>query len=174
MRWIQADHWYNVHAVHGMRDSWRCGGPQHSRFITPTFINLAPREIGEEPKAKNQNVGFSHCPLHPGTAAGPAGSGRSSQGSVPFPRWAPQPVPAYGGGQSWLPSSQHKVPRPAGRPPPHLQFLSPRIPEPVHNIMLITISIPPFSSRCAAWCYNSKKENRKKFQNLFSKDIQIS
>lgn len=64
----------------------------------PPFINLAPREVGEEPKAKNQNVGFSHCPLHPGTAAGPAGPRRSSKGSVLFPRWAPQLVPAYGGG----------------------------------------------------------------------------
>lgn len=45
--------------------------------------------------------------------------------------------------------------------------------EPVHSRVLITICIPPLSSRCAGR-YNSGRENRKKFRNLFSKDIQIS
>lgn len=57
----------------------------------PPFTNLAPREVGDEPKAEDnvQNVSFSHCPLLPGIATGPAGPRGSMGGSVLLPATSP-------------------------------------------------------------------------------------
>lgn len=144
----------------------------------PPFINLAPRDVGEEPKAEDnvQNVGFltvhSFLALPQAQLAleglwvdlfcsqlPPCPCLCSTSTEVSFPHWPKHPM---GEGQSWLPSSQQEVPRLAGWLPPHLQFLPPRIlnKESVHSRTLITISIPPFSSRCAAITIAGEKIER--------------
>lgn len=157
----------------------------------PPFIILAPRVVGEEPKAEDniQNVGFSHCPLLPGIAAGPAGPRGSMDGSVLLPATSP-PLPVltihwsqlpllsqtpYGGGRELTPF------QPAGGPqagwlatptPPVPSSQDPK--QGVCSQQNAHYHFHPsfFQQMCSH--YNSRGENRKKFQNLFSKDIQIS